>query len=162
MSEEPIPAGLGHKLFILPKDAVVGIGEDLPPFTLREPDLHLDIKEEPLVKPVSFKLESWGNSASLPTQGLNDWLDSDEARKVTVMCFPSDSSLPRKMKKRRKLLLEMRLKGVSVDGKWVVFANQSGMVAQFPVHSSRLLARLRREENRIRKGGGRKYVFNQK
>ena len=70
--------------------------------------------------------------------------------------------LPRKMKKRRKLLLEMRLKGVSVDGKWVVFVNQSGMVAQFPVHSSRLLARLRREENRVRKGGGRKYVFNQK
>ena len=48
------------------------------------------------------------------------------------------------------------------DGKWVVFVNQSGMVAQFPVHSSRLLARLRREENRVRKGGGRKYVFNQK
>ena len=101
MSEKPIPAGLGHKLFILPKDAVVGIGESLPPFTLREADLHFDIKEEPLVKPImqSFKLESWGNSASLPTQGLNDWLDSEEGRKVTVTCFPSDSSLPRKMKK---------------------------------------------------------------
>lgn len=120
MSNESIPAGLGHKLFILPKDTVITSGESLSPFTIVESDLHIEphLGAKPLTQ--SFKLESWGNTAAIPSQDINDWLDTDEARKVTVQCFPDDRRLPRKMKKghRATYQRDTKWKRKAADWRW--------------------------------------------
>lgn len=68
--------------------------------------------------------------------------------------------LPRKEKKRRKKMQEMRLVDVSSDGKWATFANKCGEYYSFPIANyPRIRRRLQLEMNRIRKGGGRKCVL---
>lgn len=68
--------------------------------------------------------------------------------------------LPRKEKKRRKKMQEMRLVAVASDGKWATFANKCGAYYSFPIANyPRIRRRLQLEMNRIRKGGGRKCVL---
>lgn len=85
----------------------------------------------------------------------------------TIRCKPCGYRLfpkmriPRKEKKRRKALYEMRLKDITIDGKWLLFFDKKGNRLDIPTTgmSQKTLARIRQELNRISKGGGRKFVF---